>query len=106
MMPDLSGHDHLGNPFLSEPANEPAKLADAHPLDSVGALLDLRRRLLFDRGNHHLDAAFSRAVEHEKWKSPVAGYQSVLHNPRLNPTTQRQNTITGTSFVLRWFDCV
>ena len=53
--------------IMSEKRPKPesvAKLTDAHPFDSVGLLFYLRRCLLFDRGDDHLHAAFSRPLEH------------------------------------------
>src|SRR5437016_10452683 len=75
---DLSRHNRVMNTFGFERLDQFAKLAQRHPMYSIGMLLNLRECLFLDGRNDHLDSLAARRLEHEERKPSVSGNESVF----------------------------
>src|SRR5438876_3620483 len=69
----LSSHDRLGHALPVHQVNGFAQLTEAYPMQSFRSFLKLRRRLLFERDNRHVDSLAARAFEHQEREPPVSG---------------------------------
>ena len=73
----LPGHDGIGYAFGLERLDQLSQLPQRQPVNRPRVLLNIGRSLFLDRRNDHLDALTPCGLEHEEWKSAVAGDQAV-----------------------------
>src|SRR5208283_1088862 len=72
----LAGHHRPRHTFALQQLDGLAQFSQADPVYTLRGLRQLRRSLFLKRDYRHLDSLASRALQHEKRKSPVSRDQS------------------------------